>query len=137
MRLLTGCCREQMVERANKKLGLERAMNADRGNDGLREGSTRAGPTQDRGEIDAMLKRGAHDIFMEDDSAFQKFNQADIDEILESSSTKISYGQADEASGSVFSKAAFIADENEVNMDDPEFWTKILPEVRSVLARFP
>ena len=72
-----------------------------------------------------------------DDAAFQKFNQADIDEILESSSTKISYGQADEASGSVFSKAAFIADENEVNMDDPEFWTKILPEVRSVLARFP
>ena len=121
----------EMVERANKKLGLERAMNADRGNDGLRDGGggRRDGPTQDRAEIDAMLKRGAHDIFMEDDSAFQKFNQADIDEILKSSSTKISYDKTDEASGSVFSKAAFIADENEVDMDDPEFWTKILPEL--------
>ena len=79
-----------------------------------------------------MKRMGDHDgdIFMEDDSAFQKFNQADIDEILKSSSTKISYGEADEASGSVFSKAAFIADENAVDMDDPEFWTKILPEVR-------
>ena len=64
-----------MVERANRKLGLERAMNADRGNDGLKDGAR--GPTQDRAEIDAMLKRGAHDIFIndaDDDSQFQKFN---------------------------------------------------------------
>ena len=57
----------EMVERANKKLGLERAMNADRANDGLKEGKDgKYGPPQDRGEIDAMLKRGAHDIFMND-----------------------------------------------------------------------
>jgi hypothetical protein len=30
----------------------------------------------------------------------------------------------------MFSKAAFIADGNEVDMDDPEFWTKILPEMQ-------
>ena len=82
----------EMVERANKKLGLERAMNADRANDGLRDGSADApGPPQDRKEINAMLKRGAHDIFINeaDDAAFQKFNDADIDSILESSSTKV------------------------------------------------
>ena len=78
----------EMVERANKKLGLERAMNADRANDGLKD---KSGPPQDRAEIDAMLKRGAHDIFINesDDTAFQKFNEADIDEILKSSSTKV------------------------------------------------
>ncbi|KAL1514522.1 hypothetical protein AB1Y20_003620 [Prymnesium parvum] len=118
----------EMVERANKKLGLERAMNADRANDGLKDG--KHGPPQDRTEIDAMLKRGAHDIFINegDDAAFQKFSEADIDEILESSSTRISYEQSD-ASGSVFSRAAFVADDNAVDMDDPEFWTKILPEL--------
>ena len=83
----------EMVERANKKLGLERAMNADRANDGLRDGGADVGnaPPQDRKEINAMLKRGAHDIFINeaDDAAFQKFNDADIDSILESSSTKV------------------------------------------------
>merc|ERR1712185_804886 len=78
----------EMVERANRKLGLERAMNADRGNDGLvQDGSKLAnGPPQDRAEVDAMLKRGAHDIFLndDDDTAYQKFNEADIDEILQS-----------------------------------------------------
>ena len=87
----------EMVERANKKLGLERAMNADRANDGLKDSKdSKHGPPQDRGEIDAMLKRGAHDIFIneDDDTAFQKFNESDIDEILSKSSTRVSYDQA-------------------------------------------
>ena len=124
-----------MVERANKKLGLERAMNADRGNDGLvdgKDGGTK-GPPQDRSEVDAMLKRGAHDIFMndDDDSAAKKFSEADIDEILQSSSTKVSY-ENEGGTGSVFSKAAFVADESAegLDMEDPEFWTKILPELQ-------
>ena len=130
----------EMVERANRKLGLERAMNADRANDGLQDEAAASkkkddgvGPPTDRKEINAMLKRGAHDIFLNeaDDAAFQKFNQADINEILASSSTKVSYDET-AASGSVFSKAAFIAEEGqEVDMDDPEFWTKILPEMQA------
>ena len=54
----------EMVERANKKLGLERAMNADRANDGLKDKRDANGPPQDRAEVDAMLKRGAHNIFL-------------------------------------------------------------------------
>ena len=80
----------EMVERANLKLGLERAMNASRDQDGLSGTSSSKGPSQDRAEIDAMLKRGAHDIFLkdgDDDADFQKFSEADIDEILTSSST--------------------------------------------------
>jgi hypothetical protein len=43
---------------------------------------------------------------------------------------QVSYENAS-SSGSMFSKAAFIADGNEVDMDDPEFWTKILPEMQA------
>jgi hypothetical protein len=62
----------QMVERANKKLGLERALNADRANDGLpgaaggAAGGARGGAPTDKAEIDLMLKQGAHDIFMDE-----------------------------------------------------------------------
>ena len=28
-----------------------------------------------------------------------------------------------------FPQAAFISDDNDIDMDDPEFWTKILPEL--------
>ena len=76
-------------------------MNMDRHNDGLKDGGasktvvgvlqTYPTSTQDRGEIDAMLKRGAHDIFLnDDDSAFQQFAGQDIDEIL-ATSTKIDH----------------------------------------------
>ena len=48
-----------------------------------------------------MLKRGAHDIFMheDDDSAYQKFNEADIDEILNNNSTKVTYENDTPAGG--------------------------------------
>ena len=40
---------------------------------------------------------------------------------------------ADAGSGSVFSKAAFVADDStDMDMDDPEFWTKVLPEMQQV-----
>ena len=42
---------------------------------------------------------------------------------------QVSYETAS-SSGSMFSKAAFIADGNEVDLDDPEFWSKILPEMQ-------
>ena len=32
------------------------------------------------------------------------------------------------AAASVFSKAAFVADDNAVELDDPEFWSKMLPD---------
>ena len=135
----------EMVERANRKLGLERAMNMDRHNDGLKDGGASSssgpqnGPPQDRGEIDAMLKRGAHDIFLnDDDSAFQQFAGQDIDEIL-ATSTKIDHNTDTGGGASVFSKAAFIAEEGaqELDMDDPEFWTKILSEAAQKEEEIP
>ena len=85
-------------------------MNMDRHNDGLKDGGASSssgpqnGPPQDRGEIDAMLKRGAHDIFLnDDDSAFQQFAGQDIDEIL-ATSTKIDHNTDTGGGASVFSK---------------------------------
>ena len=113
-----------MFERASLKLGLDRAvMNGVMAGKGGAKAMTRE-------EQEQLLKCGAYFSLQDTNGDAAQFLAADIDEILKSSSTKISYGEADEASGSVFSKAAFIADENAVDMDDPEFWTKILPEVR-------
>ena len=87
-----------------------------------------AGPRRDRRDAEA---RSAHDIFLnDDDSAFQRaILGQDIDEIL-ATSTKIDHNTDTGGGASLFSKAAFIAEEGaqELDMDDPEFWTKILPE---------
>ena len=40
----------------------------------------------------------------------------------------MTHAQGEGAGGSAFSKASFVADDNEVEMDDPDFWTKMLPQ---------
>jgi hypothetical protein len=40
-------------------------------------------------EIDELLKRGAYDVFREDDSDQQEFEEADIDSILERRARKV------------------------------------------------
>lgn len=42
-------------------------------------------------EIDELLKRGAYDVFREDDTEQQEFQEADIDVILQRRSHKVSY----------------------------------------------
>ena len=112
-----------LVEIANRKLGLERALNG--------EGAGQAEPNRE--EVAKLLRQGAHDIVIDDkdDAAFQRFSQSDIDQILESSTT---VQHAASAEGSVFSKASFAADEGGVDLDDPDFWSKMLPEAQVVAA---
>ena len=40
-------------------------------------------------EIDELLKRGAYDVFREDDSEQREFEEADIDSILERRARKV------------------------------------------------
>ena len=80
-----------------------------------------------------MLKKGAYDVFRdEDDIEAEKFMETDIDQLLENSSKKVTYGASSTQSlgsglGS-FSKASFVADtaegEKDVDLDDPDFWAK-------------
>ncbi|KAH0785021.1 F/Y-rich N-terminus family protein [Histomonas meleagridis] len=75
-------------------------------------------------EIDQLLRKGAYHML--NDVEEENFNEQDIDQILSRSKVMV----YNEAAGSSFSKANFdIEDEeNSVDLEDPNFWSKILPQ---------
>ena len=89
------------------------------------------GPPRDRAAVERMLRCGAQDIMLDDDSAFRRFSEADIDSLLQSSVSSVTTSAATSASAgggsSSFAKVAFIADGAQIDMGDPEFWAKVLP----------
>lgn len=148
-RLVTrGSYEAELVQSANLKLGLERAMNAPGhaadnggaaadGGEGVSSGGGAPtaninGPPRDRLTVERMLRCGAQDIALDDETAFRKFSEADIDSLLESSSSTSTMsaggggGSADGGSSS-FAKVAFVADGEQIDMSDPDFWQKLLP----------
>ena len=105
-RLVTrGSYEAELVHSANRKLGLEQAMNAppagpqgveprgvggsngaggdaEGGGDGeapAAAGGNANGPPRDRVAVERMLRCGAQNIALEDDSAFRRFSEADIE----------------------------------------------------------
>lgn len=127
-----------MFHSASLKLGLERAVlsqnreQTDESDDGTKPTKKSEREAQAK-EIDELLKKGAYDVFRdEDDKEAEKFMETDIDQLLENSSKKVTYGASATSSlgsglGS-FSKASFVANTNDgekdVDLDDPEFWSK-------------
>jgi len=120
-----------MFHSASMKLGLERAVLSQQRDDG--EGSGKSQKQAHAREIDELLKKGAYDVFKDDDDVeAEKFMETDIDQLLEQSSKKVTYGtSATESMGSglgSFSKASFVTDtgdgEKDVDLDDPDFWAK-------------
>jgi len=140
-RLLTAKTYEMhMFHSASLKLGLDRAvLAAQRQSSSVEEGSGRkrkskAEKQEQAKEIDALLKKGAYDVFNDDDDTdAQQFMDTDIDQLLEKSSRTVTYGESATTSlasglGS-FSKASFVAstgdgDGKDVDLDDPDFWSK-------------
>ena len=137
-RLLTAKTYEMhMFHSASLKLGLDRAVLAHQRGSGTEENSSKRKSKAEREEqakeIDSLLKKGAYDVFNDDDDKeAQKFMETDIDELLEKSSRNVTYGESATTSlasglGS-FSKASFVAsgdgDGKDVDLDDPEFWSK-------------
>ena len=126
-----------MFHSASMKLGLERAVLAqqrDQGDD-MDENSQKKAKSDREAhakEIDELLKKGAYDIFRdEDDEEAKKFMERDIDHLLEHSSKTVTYGASSESLGNglgSFSKASFVTDtgdgEKDVDLDDPDFWAK-------------
>jgi len=135
-RLLTAKTYEMhMFHSASMKLGLDRAVLAHQrqqeGDDG--DGSSKKTDKQMQArEIDELLKKGAYDVFRdEDDKEAHKFMETDIDQLLEQSAKKVTYGKANNSISSglgSFSKACFVADigdgGKDVDLDDPDFWEK-------------
>ena len=97
----------------------------------------KAGRIPNAKEIDEVLKRGAYDVFREDDTDANQFMQADIDSILQRSSHVIQYEQNQARSS--FSKASFVSadDQNaQVDIDDPNFWEKVRRRCRTTSVSY-
>ena len=83
-------------------------------------------------EIDELLKKGAYDVFREDENDIKEFMAADVDSILARSSTTVQYDKnaAAPLSGTLgkFSKASFVSadDTEDVDINDPDFWWKTM-----------
>lgn len=125
-----------MFHSASLKLGLERAVmsqSRDQSEDGEDKSKKKSDKEAQAKQIDELLKKGAYDVFRdEDDTEAEKFMETDIDQLLEHSSKKVTYGSSATSSlgsglGS-FSKASFVANTDDgtkdVDLDDPEFWSK-------------
>lgn len=137
-RLLTAKTYEMhMFHSASLKLGLERAVlsqqreqNDDKDDSKQKRKSDREAQAK---EIDELLKKGAYGVFRdEDDAEAKKFMETDIDQLLERSSKKVTYGASSSKSSGLgsFSKASFVAStgdgEKDVDLDDPDFWSKAI-----------
>lgn len=140
-RLLTAKTYEMhMFHSASLKLGLDRAVlahqrqNANGSDETSSKRKSKAEREEQAKEIDSLLKKGAYDVFRDDDdNEAQKFMETDIDQLLEQSSRKVTYGATATSSLSSglgsFSKASFVAstgegDGKDVDLDDPDFWSK-------------
>ncbi|CAH0490644.1 unnamed protein product [Peronospora farinosa] len=145
-RLLTSKTYElHMFHKASLKLGLDQAVLGGIKNDdpvAKLKGVVNTNKTNDRmskEEIESLLKHGAYEMFKEQESdaeeASKKFGEESIDQIL-SRSTTIVHDPTRDADGnekknimSSFSKATFVSSANpdeEVDVDDPNFWTKVV-----------
>ncbi|KAJ0389465.1 hypothetical protein P43SY_011613 [Pythium insidiosum] len=113
-----------MFHKASLKLGLDKAVLTHMRRENEDAGSKkRSSKAQEAKEIDELLKRGAYDVFRDDDSAAEQFCAADIDAILQRSSQIVQYEQEAKSS---FSKASFVSatTSDDVDIDDPDFWKK-------------
>lgn len=128
-----------MFHCASLKLGLERAVmsqNREQIDDADEpKAKKKVNKEAQAREIDELLKKGAYDVFRDDDDGEnEKFMETDIDQLLAESSKKVTYGASSTNSlgsglGS-FSKASFVANTEDgakdVDLDDPDFWAKAI-----------
>ena len=136
-RLLTRKTYEmQMFHMSSMKMGLDQAVLQGIENSGEKDIMTKE-------EVEKLLKHGAYDIFKEDqDGTSEKesndFVSQDIDSILERRAKTVVHdntGSNSTAKGGTFSKASFkntasTSKEGEVDVDDPDFWTKVVGEAK-------
>ncbi|CAH0474051.1 unnamed protein product [Peronospora belbahrii] len=145
-RLLTSKTYElHMFHKASLKLGLDQAVLGGIKNDdpvAKLKGVAKISKTNDRmskEEIESLLKHGAYEMFKEHESeaeeASKKFGEESIDQILSRSTTIVHDPTRDDDENnkrsimSSFSKATFVSSANpeeEVDVDDPNFWTKVV-----------
>lgn len=128
-----------MFHMASLKMGLDQAVL-----NGFEVGSSSEGLSKD--EVEKLLRNGAYEIFKEDkegkaEEESNQFIQQDIDSILQRRSRTVIHegtgSKSHSAAGSTFSKASFKVAKSpsaqeksneDVDVDDPDFWKKLLGE---------
>ncbi|OHT16762.1 SNF2 family N-terminal domain containing protein [Tritrichomonas foetus] len=122
-RLVTrGTYEFEMLNRASKKLGLDHAI-LDGGDINNKQNPMAAN------EIEKLLRSGFYNI-TDDDEEIDKFCSADIDQILDSRS--MSFKREITGTDSKFSKAAFVAEQDHLDIDSKDFWATVLPQIQTV-----
>ena len=132
----------QMFHLSSMKMGLDQAVLH-----GFENGGGDGEGALSKDAVEKLLRHGAYDIFNEDktgtgDAESNAFVEQDIDWILERRATAVVHentGSASSAAGGTFSKASFKAQtspdankdgggggQQDVDIDDPEFWTKMV-----------
>jgi hypothetical protein len=139
-RLLTRKTYEmQMFHMASLKMGLDQAIL-----NGFEVGSAGEGAFS-KDEVERLLRNGAYEIFKEDragkaEEESNEFIQQDIDTIMRNHARTVVHDSSGSsgrpAAGSTFSKASFKVakspdaagkvDQEDVDIDDPEFWKKVV-----------
>jgi hypothetical protein len=136
-RLLTAKTYEMhMFHSASMKLGLEQAVlsqQRDQGEEGAegKKSKSKSEREAQAKKIDQLLKKGAYDVFRDDDDEeAKKFMETDIDQLMDAAKD-VTYGKQKNNLNSglgSFSKASFVTDtgdgEKDVDLDDPDFWSK-------------
>jgi len=113
-----------MFQRASMKLGLDHAvMTGLTDVAGGEDGKKMSKKEQDK-ETERLLKYGAYALADDDDTEAKQFEEANIDEILQSRATHIKSSNEDNR----LSKATFVVSGSDTNLDieDPDFWTKVV-----------
>ncbi|ULU09905.1 hypothetical protein L3Y34_014340 [Caenorhabditis briggsae] len=119
-RLITSNTYErEMFDKASLKLGLDKAVLQ----------STTAlkaeGTALSKKDVEELLKKGAYGSIMDEENDSAKFNEEDIETILQRRTQTITLEAGQK--GSLFAKATFNSTHNkgdDIDIDDPEFWTK-------------
>ena len=111
----------KMFERASRKLGLDHVVldGGDMGKDSKMKAS----------EIEEMLRNGVASIFNDDDTKADEFTSEDIDQIL-SRRAKVTTSDVISGGDSIFAKASFNADGDDLDINSKDFWSQVLPSAR-------
>ena len=126
-----------MFHMASLKMGLDQAVLQ-----GIENSSDKG--VMSKEEVERLLKHGAYDIFKEDESGegdkeSNDFVSQDIDSILARRAKTVVHdntGSGSASAGGTFSKASFKATNSDgvdaagVDVDDPDFWTKVVGEAK-------
>ena len=128
-RLITrGTYESKMFERASKKLGLDHVV--------LDGGDMSKDQPMKAQEIEEMLRYGVANMFNDDDTKADEFTSEDIDQILSRRAT-VTVNDVITGGESIFAKASFNADGDNLDLNSTDFWSQVLPQARTDMSDIP